>query len=83
VWSASRPGRFTPKESTSYPLDRRLGAPHSRSERGGEEKNSHPLPALESPIIQRYTTELSNKRNLVTQNGVAEGETDVCCGTGS
>jgi hypothetical protein len=44
-------------------LDRRLGGPQSRSERGGEEKNSQLPPELESPIIQpvaqRYTTELS------------------------
>jgi hypothetical protein len=41
----------------------RLGGPQSRSGRGGEEKNSQPLPGLEPPIIQtvaqRYTTELS------------------------
>jgi hypothetical protein len=46
-----------------YPLKRRLGGPHSRSGRGGEEKNSQPLPALEPPTIQpvarRYTAELS------------------------
>jgi hypothetical protein len=45
-----------------YTLDRRLGGPQSRSGRGAEEKNSHPLPGLESPIIQpvaqRYSTEL-------------------------
>jgi hypothetical protein len=42
-------------------VDRRLGGPQSRSEHGGEEKNSQPLPGLEPPIIQtvvqRYTTE--------------------------
>jgi hypothetical protein len=46
-----------------YPLDRRLGGPQSRSGRGGEEKNSQPLPELEPSIIQavaqRYTAELS------------------------
>jgi len=31
----------------------------NRSGRGGEEKNSKPLPGLEPPIIQRHTTELS------------------------
>jgi hypothetical protein len=40
-----------------------LGGPQSRSGLGGEEKNSHTLPALEPPIIQpvahRHTTELS------------------------
>jgi hypothetical protein len=43
-----------------YPLDRRLGGPQSR---GGEEKNSQPLPGLELPIVQpvaqSYNTELS------------------------
>jgi hypothetical protein len=51
------------KEPPWCPLDRRLGGPQSRSERGGEEKNSQPLPGLEPPIIQpvarRYSTELS------------------------
>jgi hypothetical protein len=41
-WSASRPGRFTPREmSPWYPLDRRLDGPQSRSGCGGEEKNSY------------------------------------------
>jgi hypothetical protein len=44
-------------------LDRRLGVPQSRSGRGGEKKNSQPLPGLEPPITQpaakRYTTEVS------------------------
>jgi len=39
-------------KSPWYPLDRRLGGPQSRSGRGGEEKNSQPLPGLEPPIIQ-------------------------------
>jgi hypothetical protein len=30
-------------------LDRRLDGPQSRSGRGGEEKNSQPLPGIESP----------------------------------
>jgi hypothetical protein len=46
-WSASRPGRFTPRESPWCPLDRRLGGPQSRSGRGGEEKNSQPPPRIE------------------------------------
>jgi hypothetical protein len=60
---------FTPRplylqrKSPWYPLERRLGGPQSRSGRGGEEKNSQPLPGFEPPIIQpvvqRYTTELS------------------------
>jgi hypothetical protein len=34
-------------KSPWYPLDRRLGGPQSRSRRGGEEKNSQPLPGIE------------------------------------
>jgi hypothetical protein len=51
-WTASRPGRFTPRENSPwYPLDRRLGGTQSRSGRGGEENNSQPLPGIEPPII--------------------------------
>jgi hypothetical protein len=62
-WSDSLPSRFTAGKSPWNPLDRKLGGPHSRSGRGGEEKNSQPLPAVEHPIIQLvaqcYTSELS------------------------
>jgi hypothetical protein len=57
-----------------YPLDRRLGVPQSRSGRGGEEKNSQPLPAHEPPIIQPVAqpTEVSrvlkHHEKLFTQN---------------
>jgi hypothetical protein len=34
-------------KSPSYPLDRRLGGPQSRSGRGGKEKNSQLLPEIE------------------------------------
>jgi len=44
-------------------LDRRLSGPQSWFGSGGEEKNSQPMPGLDSPIIQpvaqHYTTELS------------------------
>jgi hypothetical protein len=50
-------------KSRWYPLDRRLGGPQSWYGRGGEEKNSQPLPGLKPTIIQltaqRYITELS------------------------
>jgi hypothetical protein len=56
-------------KSPWYPLDRRLGVPHSRSGRGGEEKISQPLPGLETritqPVAQRYTTELSRLSKYV------------------
>jgi hypothetical protein len=55
-----------------YPLDKRLGGLQSRSGRGGEEKNSQPLPGIEPPIIQpvaqRYATELSRLSFIVDTN---------------
>jgi hypothetical protein len=41
---------YPPGKSHRYPLDRRLGGPQSRAGRGGEEKNSQPLPRLEPQI---------------------------------
>jgi hypothetical protein len=38
-------------QSLWNPLVRRLGGPQSRSEHGGEEKNSQPLPGLEAPVM--------------------------------
>jgi hypothetical protein len=38
-------------KSPWYPPDRRLGGLQSRSERGGEEKNSQSLPGIVPPII--------------------------------
>jgi hypothetical protein len=64
-WTVLRTGHFTPKERApdTHTLDRRLGGHQSRSGRGGEDKNSHPLSGLEHPIIQPVaqccTTELS------------------------
>jgi hypothetical protein len=55
------PGRFTLRESSWYPLDRRLVRPQSRPERGGEEKipsprqESNPRTAIVQPVAQRYT----------------------------
>jgi hypothetical protein len=53
------PAALPPGKSPWYPLDRRLGRLQSRSGHSDEEKNSHPLPGLEPPIIQpvaqRYT----------------------------
>jgi hypothetical protein len=62
VSSTTRP-LYSQEKSPWYPLDRRMGGSQSRSGRGGEEKNSYPLPGLEpliiQPVAQRYTTELS------------------------
>jgi len=71
-WSASRAGRYIPRESPWYPFNRRPGGTQSRSERGSKEKNSQPLPGLEYPFIQpvakRYTTELSWLKTLKKVN---------------
>ena len=45
-WSTSGAGRFTPKRKHRYALNRRMGGPHSRSERLGEEKNLLSIEAL-------------------------------------
>jgi hypothetical protein len=45
-WSASRLGRFTPRERAPG-THWRLSGPQSRSGRGGEEKNSQPSPEIE------------------------------------
>jgi hypothetical protein len=48
-WSASRSSHYTRREKSPwYPLDRRLGGPHIRSGRGGEEKRFHHCPCCES-----------------------------------
>jgi len=46
------PPALPPGKSPWYPLDRRLGVTQSWSGRGGEEKNSQPLPGIEIPITQ-------------------------------
>jgi hypothetical protein len=50
-------------KSPWYPMDRRLGGPHSWSGHSGEEKNSQPLlghePLIIQPIAKCCTTELS------------------------
>jgi len=47
--SASRPGRFTPRERAPlYPLDRKLGGLQSSSGCGSEKKKSQPPPVIET-----------------------------------
>jgi len=53
------PAALTPRKSQWYPLDRRLDGPKSRSGRGGEEKNSQPLPLYF--ITSRIHRHLTNK----------------------
>jgi hypothetical protein len=51
---------FSQGKIPRYPFDRRLGAPQSRSGRGGEEKNSlprqesNPRTPIVQPVAQRY-----------------------------
>jgi hypothetical protein len=56
------PAALPPGKEPLVHMGWRLDGPQSRSERGGEEKNSRTLPELEPPIIkpvaQRNTTEL-------------------------
>jgi hypothetical protein len=52
------PAALPPGKSPRYLLDRRLGGPQSRSGRGGEEKNSQPLPGLEPPAHLARSSEL-------------------------
>jgi hypothetical protein len=49
-WSASRPGHSTPENRPRYPVDSRLGGPHSWSECGGEVKESLSLPRIEPQV---------------------------------
>jgi hypothetical protein len=69
-WSASRPRPlYLQGKSPWYSLDRRLGGPQSRSGRGGEEKNSQPLPGLEPPIIQPIAQRHSTDRSRAFTKG--------------
>jgi hypothetical protein len=65
-----------------YPLDKRLGGLQSRSGRGGEEKNSQPLPGLEPPIIQPlaqgYTSEITRLLLLITVAIISEDYKVLC-----
>jgi hypothetical protein len=58
-WSASRPGRFTPRgNSPRYPLDRRLGGTQSRSGRREENwphRDSNSDPSVVQPVASCYT----------------------------
>jgi hypothetical protein len=67
-WSASRLGRFTPRErAPQYPLDRRLGGPQSQSGRRGEEKILDPtrIQTLISSVVQPRASRYTNYVILV------------------
>jgi hypothetical protein len=65
---------LSPGKKPLFTLDRKLDGPQNQSGRGGEEKNSQPLPGLEPPIIQavaqRYTTELSQFLHVCGKPGM-------------
>jgi hypothetical protein len=48
-------------------MDRRLGGPQSRCGRGGEEKNSKPLPELEPPIVLPVARAISAEKEFNLQ----------------
>jgi hypothetical protein len=54
-WSASRPDRFTPGESSGYPMDRTLFGPQSRSGRCEVQKHLLLLLGIEHRPARRYT----------------------------
>jgi hypothetical protein len=55
-WSASRRGRFTPRERVSGAhLTGGLGGPQSRSGRSDRGRESNPRTPIVQPIAQRYT----------------------------
>jgi hypothetical protein len=64
------PAALPQGKSPWYLLGRSLGGPQNRSRRGGETRNSQPVPGLEPPIIQpvaqRCTSELSGLLKLIT-----------------
>jgi hypothetical protein len=66
VVSFTTPAALPPGKETLVPLDRRLGGPQSQCGRGGEEKNSQPLPELEPPDHPAHSPkkELSFARQL-------------------
>jgi hypothetical protein len=57
--SGRHPDCFTPNKEPLYPLNRRLGGPHSQSGRLPEDKNRQPLPEFETgsvqPVPSHYT----------------------------
>jgi hypothetical protein len=56
------------------PLDRRLGGPQGWSGHSGKKKNSQPLlglkPLIIQPVVQWYTTELSQLLTIRPENYV-------------
>jgi hypothetical protein len=64
---------FPQRKSPCYSFDRRVGGSQSRSERGDEEKNSHPLPMMMMMmmiiiiIIQMDVKEKLKYKNLRTE----------------
>jgi hypothetical protein len=76
------PAAMPPGKIPWYQLDRRLGGLHSRSGRGGEEKNSQPLPGLKPPIVQPvaqgYTTGISRLLVYITVPDVTRLQATNC-----
>jgi hypothetical protein len=64
-WSTPSPGRFTPGTEARYPLYRRLGGLHGRSE---QVRKISPRPGFDprtvQPVASRHTTEIFRAHNI-------------------
>jgi hypothetical protein len=69
------PAALPPGKEPWYPLGRRLYGPQSRFGRGGEEKNSQPLPGLEPPNHPARST--APKLNFLTTFNAAPPQTKL------
>jgi hypothetical protein len=83
------PAALPQGKSPWYPLDRKMDGPQSRSGRGGEEKNSQPLPGIEpqnpdrparSPALYRlsyhgsFMLKVAKKSNWINTNEITSEE---------
>jgi hypothetical protein len=79
TWVASFTPRplYTQGKSPWYPLDRSLGGPQSRSGRGGEEKNSQPLPGIE-PLSSSHCTDWATPATMIPDTKFSLNASPLC-----
>jgi hypothetical protein len=68
---------YSQGKSPWYPSYRRMGGPQSRSERGGEGKNSQPLPGLEPRIVQPIAHRYTSYERYVSIRNCSQGFTII------